>query len=100
VAQREAIQQALKATVGADPVVKFDVSPGLVCGIELSVNGQKLAWSVDDYLSSLNSHINNLLAPAISATPKGDANPAGKTAPAAPLRPAPQRAEPAAGQSA
>jgi F-type H+-transporting ATPase subunit b len=60
---QEAIQQALKLVVGTDLAPKFKVVPDLVCGIELSANGQKLAWSIDDYLSTLDSHINSVLAP-------------------------------------
>jgi len=61
--EQEAIQQALKLVVGVDLAPKFEVVPDLVCGIELSANGQKLAWSIDDYLSSLDSHINSVLVP-------------------------------------
>lgn len=33
--------------------IKFKVVPELVSGIELSVNGHKLAWSIGDYLGTL-----------------------------------------------
>ena len=68
VQEQQAIQQVLKLISGMDLTVSFDVVPDLVCGIELSANGQKLAWSIDDYLSSLNSHINGVLVPQVAAT--------------------------------
>lgn len=63
VQQREAIQQALNETFSAQVPARFDAAPSLVCGIELSVHGQKLAWSIDAYLSSLDRRMNELLAP-------------------------------------
>jgi F-type H+-transporting ATPase subunit b len=33
----------------------------LVSGIELSANGQKVAWSISDYLSSLEKGVGELL---------------------------------------
>jgi F-type H+-transporting ATPase subunit b len=61
--QREAIQQALETGFGAGAAARFEVSPNLVCGIELGVNGKKLVWDVDDYLSSLDSRMSSLLTP-------------------------------------
>lgn len=45
-------QKALKAEIKADSV-KFKVMPELLSGIELSANGHKLAWSISDYLETL-----------------------------------------------
>ena len=33
--------------------VQFETAPDLVSGIELSANGQKVAWSIADYLATL-----------------------------------------------
>lgn len=63
VQQREDIQQALKETFDVETPVKFATASRLVCGIELSVSGQKIAWSIDDYLTSLERRMNELLAP-------------------------------------
>ena len=49
-AQREAIQKALNETFSADVHVRFETAPDLVSGIELITNGQKVAWSIADYL--------------------------------------------------
>ncbi len=59
--QRTAIRKALHETFSVDLQVRFDTSPELVSGIELAANGQKLAWSVSDYLASMVKHIGGLL---------------------------------------
>jgi F-type H+-transporting ATPase subunit b len=80
-AQRAAIQNALNETFSAEIQLRFEVSPDLISGIELSKNGQKVAWSIADYLTTLENGIAELLkekeAPAPKAVakiePKGDA---------------------------
>jgi F-type H+-transporting ATPase subunit b len=68
--QREAIQQALRDAFGAEVPVKFATTPRLICGIELNAHGQKLAWSIDDYLSSLDKQMNELLEPTVKVSAK------------------------------
>ena len=48
--QREAIQNALNETFSADIHLRFQTAPDLIGGIELTTNGQKVAWSIADYL--------------------------------------------------
>lgn len=59
--QRAAVQNALNETFSADIHVKFETAPDLVSGIELTTNGQKMAWSIADYLASLEKGVNELL---------------------------------------
>jgi F-type H+-transporting ATPase subunit b len=59
--QREAIQNALNETFLADIPVNFETSPDLISGIELISNGQRLAWSIEDYLSMLEKDVIALL---------------------------------------
>lgn len=61
-AQRAAIQLALKETFATDREVHFETAPDLVSGIELSANGQKVAWSIADYLASMEKGVDELLA--------------------------------------
>ena len=61
VVQRTAIQNALNETFSADISVRFETSPDLVSGIELTTNGQKVAWSIADYLASLEKGVDELL---------------------------------------
>jgi F-type H+-transporting ATPase subunit b len=59
--QRAAIQNALNETFSADIHVRFETAPDLISGIELSTNGQKVAWSIADYLSSMEKSVDELL---------------------------------------
>ena len=59
--QRAAIQSAINETFSADIQLKFETAPDLIAGIELSTGGQKLAWSIADYLSSLENSIGELV---------------------------------------
>jgi F-type H+-transporting ATPase subunit b len=60
-AQRAAIQRALDEMFSTAIPVSFEAKPDLICGIELSVNGQKVAWSIADYLASLENGVDELL---------------------------------------
>ncbi len=55
--QQEAIQKMLHEAFSSDTPLSFDVRPDLVCGIELSANGQLVSWNVDAYLLSLKKAI-------------------------------------------
>jgi F-type H+-transporting ATPase subunit b len=71
--QRAAIQKALNETFATEIPVRFETAPDLISGIELTTNGQKIAWSIADYLSSLEKGVGELL--------KGKAKPEAKTEP-------------------
>ena len=60
-AQRFAIQNALNETFSADIPIRFETAPDVISGIELTTNGQKLAWSIADYLASLEKGVEELL---------------------------------------
>ena len=59
--QRAAIQNALNETFLAEIPVKYETSPDLISGIEFIASGQRLAWSIDDYLSMLEKDVAALL---------------------------------------
>ena len=59
--ERVTIQNALNETFSADIHIRFETAPELISGIELTSNGQKVAWSIADYLASLEKGINELL---------------------------------------
>src|ERR1035438_5370094 len=77
--QRAAIQNALNETFSAEIRVRFETAPDLISGIELSTNGQKVAWSIADYLVSLEKSVGELLKekdkPEAKAEPKPEAKP-------------------------
>ncbi|MEJ2325289.1 MAG: F0F1 ATP synthase subunit delta [Chromatiaceae bacterium] len=59
--QRTAVQAALNETFSSEIQVKLETEPDLISGIELSTNGQKLAWSIADYLAELEKGADELL---------------------------------------
>ena len=60
-AQRASTEAAIKATLGAETPVQFGTAPDLISGIELTTNGQKVAWSIADYVASLEKGVEELL---------------------------------------
>ena len=76
-AQRATIQNALNEAFSAEVHVRFETAPDLVSGIELTTNGQKIAWSIADYLASLEKGIGELMneegKPELKAVPKSEA---------------------------
>lgn len=61
--QRAAIQSAVNETFSTRVGLRFETAPELVGGIELSANGQKVAWSIADYLASMQRAVDALLTP-------------------------------------
>ena len=59
--QRAAIQTAIDETLSTDVPVRFETAPDLISGIELAINGQKVAWSIADYLTSLETVVEELI---------------------------------------
>jgi F-type H+-transporting ATPase subunit b len=72
--QRAAIQNALNETFSAVVRIKFEESQDVICGIELTANGQKVAWSISSYLNGLSKKVSDLVdtqsPPASKAAPK------------------------------
>ncbi|MGE0487407.1 MAG: F0F1 ATP synthase subunit B [Gammaproteobacteria bacterium] len=65
---RRELEAAVHEVLGATVCPRFEQRPGLVCGIELAVDGHKLSWSVDEYLHDLGAR---LAAPAERRTDGG-----------------------------
>ncbi|MBK1720796.1 F0F1 ATP synthase subunit delta [Thiocystis violacea] len=59
--QRAVIQAALNSAFETEVPVRFETAPDLAGGVELSVNGQKIAWSIKEYLGSLEQGVAELL---------------------------------------
>jgi F-type H+-transporting ATPase subunit b len=81
---RAVIQKALNETFSADIRVRFETVPDGICGVELTANGQKLAWSIGEYLAELEQHVGSLLDSALAPAPAQAVVPAPALAPAAP----------------
>ena len=60
-AERAAIQSAINETFDSQIPVCFETAPELVGGIELTANGQKVAWSIADYLATMQEGVGELL---------------------------------------
>jgi F-type H+-transporting ATPase subunit b len=59
--QKAAIQNALNETFSAEIRIRFETSQAQICGIELTANGQKISWSIADYLKTLDQKVGALL---------------------------------------
>ncbi len=73
-AARAKLEAALREHLGPEVVVHFETAPEFVGGLELSVGGLKLAWSVADYLSTLAQDVATLAATALAAAPEAPAH--------------------------
>ena len=91
--QRAAIQNAFNETFSAgsersrraDIPLRFETAPDLISGIELTTNGQKVAWSISDYLASMEKGVSELLKekdkPKTKAEPKSEPESKGASKP-------------------
>ncbi len=52
-ASRQKILQTLQSQVSTPISVQFEVTPNLICGIELRTVGSKLSWSIENYLDTM-----------------------------------------------
>ncbi len=86
--QRAAIQNALNETFSAEIHIRFETAPDLVSGIELTTNGQKVGWSIADYLATLEKGVGDLLKEKDKPEPKPELKPEVKAEPKseAPMR--------------
>ncbi len=60
--QRTDLEQSIHAAFAYGGAVEYAVDPELISGIELTINGYKLAWSIADYLQALESRIEPLVS--------------------------------------
>jgi F-type H+-transporting ATPase subunit b len=71
--ERAKIQNAINETFSADIHLRFETAPDRISGIELTANGQKVAWSIADYLTSLEKGVSELLQQQDKPQPKPEA---------------------------
>jgi len=82
--QRAAIQQTLNETFSDEIKVRFETVPDVISGIELTANGRKVAWSIADYLASLEKSVGELLMESSKPKNKLETKPKSGAKPAAP----------------
>ena len=75
--QRAAVQTAVNQTFVGEIPLRFETEPDMVSGIELATSGQKMAWSIADYLVSMEKVVDELLQE--KDKPEAEARTAGKT---------------------
>jgi F-type H+-transporting ATPase subunit b len=59
--QQTDIKSAVNELLGHDTQFQFKTAPEIISGIELTSNGYKLAWSISEYLNSLQKSISETL---------------------------------------
>jgi F-type H+-transporting ATPase subunit b len=59
--QETEIKTSIKEILGAKTHFQFSTVPELISGIELSANGYKLAWSISEYLHSLEKEFSEII---------------------------------------
>jgi F-type H+-transporting ATPase subunit b len=62
-AQKLELEQALSQVLGQDMNLQLEQHEDLVCGIELNVFDQRLAWTLVSYLDSLEKEMNHQFSP-------------------------------------
>ena len=67
--QRMAIENVVKPLLSEGTIITFEAKPELISGIELAANGQKIAWSITDYLKSLTGSVSAVLEPKSASDP-------------------------------
>ena len=60
---QQQFREAVQDVAGREARAHFEASPGTLCGIELRVNGYKLAWTMAGYLDELKDSLAGALAP-------------------------------------
>jgi F-type H+-transporting ATPase subunit b len=60
--QKAAIQNALNETFSAAIPVRYEMDAGAISGIELTAQGQKLAWNISSYLDSFDQSLEAMVA--------------------------------------
>ncbi|GAB1427807.1 ATP synthase subunit B [Aminivibrio sp.] len=69
--QQKRIAQEVKRLFALKGEPKFTVEEDLLAGIELSAKGQKISWTIDDYLLSLRESVEDLMKAGKKAPPSG-----------------------------
>jgi F-type H+-transporting ATPase subunit b len=63
--EKATIQNVLNETFAADIHLAFETAPDGICGIELTVGGQRLAWTIAGYLGALEEKARALISTQI-----------------------------------
>jgi F-type H+-transporting ATPase subunit b len=67
--QKAAVENAVKPLFRDGTEIHFETKSELISGIELTANGQKIAWNIADYLASLTNSLSTLMEPKLQSAP-------------------------------
>ncbi|SDU19061.1 ATP synthase F0 subcomplex B subunit [Verrucomicrobium sp. GAS474] len=67
--QHATLQNALNEAFSTATSIRFETFPELIGGIEFSVSGKKMAWSIPDYLASMEEGVGELLEDKAESQP-------------------------------
>jgi F-type H+-transporting ATPase subunit b len=70
---RSDVENTVKEVLGEKMQIQFETAPELVAGVELTANGQKVSWSIAEYLKTMKSGIAEILDGQLK--PEPSANP-------------------------
>jgi len=59
---RQKITKVVRNHIGDAIEIRYQISPDMILGIELKTHGHKIAWSIDDYLDSLEESVSEALS--------------------------------------
>jgi F-type H+-transporting ATPase subunit b len=68
------VEKQIKDKLSSDAQIQFEVNPDLISGIEITSDGQKVAWSISDYLNSLEKEIEGIIKQKSKKTDSGKPN--------------------------
>ena len=68
-AQRATILAAVNETFSAEVALRYETAPDVISGIELRAGGQQLAWSIAEYLASLEGAVAAVMVPSVVSAP-------------------------------
>jgi F-type H+-transporting ATPase subunit b len=64
----------MNETFSAEVTIRFENAQDVICGIELTANGQKIAWCISSYLAELSKKVSDLIdaqtPPTIETEPR------------------------------
>jgi F-type H+-transporting ATPase subunit b len=75
--KRRDLLEVVQRQFGNSPESQFDTSPDVICGVELKTNGHKIAWSLENYLETLEDNLSDILQAQASrrqGEEKGESN--------------------------
>lgn len=78
---RQRIQEIVSEQAGMDVKVQFKIAPELISGVEMSVQGVKIGWSIASYLDVLETNLSKVLEQKIGTEKPSSESVVGRESP-------------------